>query len=151
MKFVAPCQTKLPPLQCKRAALRREELVSIYCTLVRPLLEYACPIWHASLQQYLTDNLEAIQKRALRIIYPNTSYDLAFQVSQLPTLADRRKELCRGFYNTIRSPNDRLKHLLSGEVDHGYSLRRGRKYSIPKARTNRYANSFIPWATACFQ
>ena len=70
----------------KRAAIPREELVSIYCTLVRPLLEYACPIWHSSLPQYLTDSIEAIQRRALRIIYPNTSYDLALDISNIPTL-----------------------------------------------------------------
>ena len=37
--------------------------------MVRPILEYACPVWHASLISGESDLLEQIQKCALRIIY----------------------------------------------------------------------------------
>ena len=40
----------------------------------RPVLEYACPVFHNALPQYLSNNLERLEKRALRIIYSDLSY-----------------------------------------------------------------------------
>ena len=41
------------------------DLVTVYVTLIRPLLEYGCIVWHFSLPLCLSDRLESIQKRAL--------------------------------------------------------------------------------------
>ena len=49
--------------QLKRAGISQKDLVSVYVSVVRPVLEYACPIWHTNLRQYLSDNIEVIQKR----------------------------------------------------------------------------------------
>ncbi|KAK2179598.1 hypothetical protein NP493_480g01007 [Ridgeia piscesae] len=48
--------------QLKRAGITRKDLVSVYVSVVRPVLEYACPVWHTNLPQYLSDNIEVIQK-----------------------------------------------------------------------------------------
>ena len=45
------------------------------CNVVRPVLEYACPVWHTNLPKYLSENIEMIQKRALKSIFPNKGYD----------------------------------------------------------------------------
>ena len=50
--------------QLKRAGISQSDLVTVYLSVVRPVLEYACPLWHTNLQQYLSDNIERIQKRA---------------------------------------------------------------------------------------
>jgi hypothetical protein len=34
--------------------------------------------WHYSLAQYLSDEIESIQRRALRIIFPDLKYEDAF-------------------------------------------------------------------------
>jgi len=36
--------------------------------VVRPMLEYASPVWHTSLTANQTKTLEAVQRRACRII-----------------------------------------------------------------------------------
>jgi hypothetical protein len=41
--------------------------VYIYTTIIRPVLEYACQVWHYNIQQYLCEDIEKIQKRSLRI------------------------------------------------------------------------------------
>ena len=46
----------------------------MYTTCIRPVLEYACPVFHHSLPQYLSNEMERLQKRALRIIQPDLSY-----------------------------------------------------------------------------
>ena len=37
--------------------------------VIRPVLEYAAPVWHHSLNKSQKNQIEAIQKRAIRIIY----------------------------------------------------------------------------------
>ena len=59
----------------KKAAKRVYMLYQLYISVVRPVLEYACPVWHTNLPKYLSDNIEMIQKRALKSIFPNKGYD----------------------------------------------------------------------------
>ena len=57
----------LYPLQ--RAGISQNELVKIYVSVIRPVLEYACPVWSIGpirLPKYLSDAIEMIQKRVLR-------------------------------------------------------------------------------------
>ena len=61
--------------QLKRAGIRQTDLVNVYVSVVRPVLEYACPVWHTNLPKYLSDNIEMIQKSALKSIFPNKGYD----------------------------------------------------------------------------
>ena len=77
--------------QLKRAKVPANDLLSFYNTCIRPVAEYACPVFHTTLPQYLSDQLERLQKRALRIISTNDlSYRLAIEVFNMPTLYDRR-------------------------------------------------------------
>ena len=43
--------------------------------LVRPVLEYARPVWQTNLPNYLSDSIELIQNRALKSIFPGKSYN----------------------------------------------------------------------------
>jgi hypothetical protein len=66
---------KVPPRLCflrqlKRAKLPASDLVFFYSTCIRPVIEYACQAFHDSLPKYLSDDLESLQKRAFRIIFP---------------------------------------------------------------------------------
>ena len=56
--------------QLKRAGISQNDLVKIYVSIIRPVLEYACPLWSTSLPTYLSDAIEMIQKRVLRSIHP---------------------------------------------------------------------------------
>ena len=58
----------------KRAGVSYKDIVNFYCTVIIPVLEYCSPIFHHSLPDYLSDDLERVQKRALSIIAPDKSY-----------------------------------------------------------------------------
>ena len=75
----------------KKSGLTIKQLVQVYCSIVRSLLEYACPVW-AALPKYLDDAIESVQKRALRIILPNCHYDDALIQSGITVLSQRRVE-----------------------------------------------------------
>jgi len=42
------------------------------CCCCSPILEYCLPVWNHNLVQYLSDKIESIQKRAIRIIFSVT-------------------------------------------------------------------------------
>ena len=60
--------------QLRRCGLSQCHLLAYYKTLIRLILEYACPVWHAGLTKGASDILEKIQKRALKIINADISY-----------------------------------------------------------------------------
>ena len=98
--------------QLKRAGIRQCDLLRVYVSVIRPVLEYACPVWHTSLPMYLSDNIETIQKRCLRTIFPGHSYDEARSISNLPTLFERRTKLCQSYFRKMFNADHKLNKLL---------------------------------------
>ena len=58
--------------QLKQAGASRSDLLHFYTAVVRPVLEYACLVWYSGLTVSQFNALESVQKRAVRIIYPET-------------------------------------------------------------------------------
>ena len=82
----------------RRCGLSPSDLLLVYLSLVRSILEYACPVWHTALPKYLSDKIEKVQKRAFRIIYPEADYQTALNTAKCKRLDDRRHELsCKTF------------------------------------------------------
>ena len=79
----------------RRARVSEADLLQIYAAIIRPILEYACPVWHAGLTKQQEQTLESIQKRVLRIIFPGVPYVDAIQRSGLSSLTIRRNNLCK--------------------------------------------------------
>ena len=57
-----------------------------------------CPVWHMNLQQYLSDNIETIQKRAFRCIFRGASYAEKLSNVGLQTLKDRPDCICKKIF-----------------------------------------------------
>ena len=74
----------------KRSGAPPKDLITVYCAFIRPVLEYACQVWHFSLPQYLADEIESVQRRALRIVLPNLLYAEALDSTNLHTFKQRR-------------------------------------------------------------
>ncbi|KAI8498156.1 hypothetical protein Bbelb_241000 [Branchiostoma belcheri] len=79
--------------------LPTHDLVTVYTSFVRPVLEYATPLWHPGLTSSQRRKIENIQVRATKIILGNTfhSYSAACEALQLQKLEDRRVSLCLKF------------------------------------------------------
>ena len=131
--------------QLNRAGIGQCDLVRIYISVIRPVVEYACPAWHTNLPKYLSDNIELIQKRCMKTIFPGYSYDDILEMTNLPTLHDRRTTLCGTYFNKMNRSNHKLNALLAGRRTVPYALRASNGLPVPSAKTNRYKNSFIPW------
>ena len=114
----------------RRAGVSQANILKIYLSIVRPVLEYATPVWQA-IPDYLSDVIERIQKRALKIIYPEAeSYNHALQLTKLDIMDVRREDLCIKYISKMKSPQHPIHHLLPRPFFNysKYDLRR----SLPK-------------------
>jgi len=82
----------------KRAGATYSDLMSFYCTVICPTVEYASPVWHSSLTAAQSDVLESLQKRAMNIIFPGDNYTVALMTAGVDTLRSRCETLTRRFF-----------------------------------------------------
>ena len=137
----------------KRAGVSVDDLVHYYQSVIRPVLEYACAVWHPGLTKEQTQSLENVQRRALQIIFGSSSCDSSITV-QLPSLYDRRHGLCESLFSQIvRNDSHVLHYLLPAKRDSLLTdrLRSAKLFPTLYTRTTRYRNSFLPFALINFQ
>ena len=107
LKWDANCKNIIKKVNARMALLRKvskfgagiEDLKTIYILFIRSLLEQSATVWHSSLTNDNTKDLERVQKTALRIILGNRykSYTNALNILNLQSLSDRRRSLCLNF------------------------------------------------------
>jgi hypothetical protein len=104
---------------------------------VRPILEYACPVWQSGLTEQHRQRLEAIQRHAFRIISESTDYDFQCLVYDIEPVSIRLQNLTRSFFDHINVKHDCLHWLLppsrSSYID---SLRTVNKLPLLNAELN---------------
>jgi len=125
----------------KKSGLKPHQLLHFYLTVIRPALEYCSVVWHHGLTKAQSETLEAIQHRALRIIYPPTTgmpYTFALTLPKLPSLRDRREHINRQFFRSISSSC--ISSLLPIPRNHDVTsrLRAASLYPRPVTCTKRY-------------
>ncbi len=131
----------------KRFNASAGDLSSVYQMYVRPVLEYASPLWHSSITIRQAEQIELIQKRVCRIILGShyTSYAEALRHLNLMSLSGRREKLLVGFGQSLqRSERHNIMLPKSKNVRHGRNLRSSHQLDPPKCRTSRYRKSTIP-------
>ena len=109
----------------RKAGVEEKNMLKVYLAIIRPILEYAVPVWQA-IPEYLSQKIESVQKRALKIIKPGEeSYEELLRVFNVEKLQPRREKLCRQYMGKIKSPNHQLNTLIPQQVDreHEYNLR----------------------------
>ena len=69
-------------------------------------------VWHTDLPSYLSDNIERIQIRAMKCIYPGHNYDyILTNMTKLPALQQRRDVICRKYFNKVTTGNSQYKYI----------------------------------------
>ena len=135
-----------------------DDLLCFYKSVIRSILEYGSVVWHHHLSTHLThaqsDKLEALQKRAVRIIlYPTIlPHTTALGYLKLESLKHRRTVADKKFFNGISQSYSCLHHLLPPPRDTELvtRLRHANKYPIPftKTKVTKRFCSFINFAHA---
>ena len=138
-------------VQLKRARIPAEDPVAYYCACIRSSLDYACPVFHFSLPQYLQSELESVQKRALACIFTRMLYKEALERACLTSIREHHEDITKSLFTSISENQDsKLHHLIPEAYSPHYNLRCQRTYNVPAAKTKRFGNSFFVkcnWAT----
>ena len=121
------------------------DLKDIYILFVRSILEQSAVVWNSSLTLENSEDLERVQKTAVKIILRNKykGYEDGLAKLGLETLKERRDEMCRKFAMKCIS-NEKLKHMFPlNEKSHKMITRKREKFKVFKANTERYKKSAV--------
>ena len=122
-----------------------EDLKIIYILFIRSILEQSATVWHSSLTQENSSDLERVQKSATKIILKQSdlSYKQRLAKLDIETLSSRREYLCLSFAQKCLK-NERTKHMFpKNEKNHDMNTRHVEKYQVEYANTERKRNSPI--------
>ena len=128
----------------KRFGFNKSELVTVYKGYIRPLLEYSDVIWHSSLTSNQTHQLKEFKQGlwelflVLIIFHMLMLWICVMLIGYLPGRSNIAQSLPKC------SQTSKLLPLCRGKI-HGRQLRNNAKLTQPRARTNWYACSPIPY------
>ena len=125
----------------------RNDLKKIYILQVRSKLEQSAVVWHSSLTQKCKNQLERVQKSALRVILgpKYINYSDALEKLNLQSLDERRKYLCLKFAKKCLIV-DKLKKMFPLNINsHIMKKRNFERYKVKNCLTERHKSSAIPY------
>ena len=116
------------------------DLVNIYTLYVRSILEFNSCVWHFSITQEESSDIERVQKNCLKLILKDKyiSYDNALKHTNLQSLEARRFILCKRFAIKC-TKNERTSNMFPLDT-----TRHSNKYLVNFARNSRLLYSAIP-------
>ena len=119
----------------------------IYIMYVRSILEQSCIVWHSSLTQQEIEDLERVQRSALKLILGSKykSYEEGLVMANLQSLEKRREQLCKKFaQNCIESENERINKIFEFKTkQHKMKTRCEEKIKVKHANTERLKKSGV--------
>lgn len=128
----------------------KETLNKLYCTYIRPLLEYASEVWDGC-NQSDSNRLEQVQLNAARIV---TGLPIFSSLNSLyfetgwETLSERRtnKKLSLMYKIVNNNAPSYLQELLPSTVNEqsNYNLRNNQNFDVPFSRLCAFESSFFP-------
>ena len=126
---------------------KASDLKQIYTMFIRSRLETAVAVWHSGLTMEQSENLERVQKQAMRVIFKKqySNYQNSLKTLKLDTLEIRRQKLNLKFAKGCLKI-DKLRPMFPmNDIQHNMEKRNNEKFKVNHARTERYKNSTIPY------
>ena len=120
-----------------------EDLKNIYILFIRSLLEQSCTVWHSGLTKENSEDLERIQKCAVKIILKENyeTYENGLKLLDLDKLDERREYLCLQFAKKSIK-HGKMKDLFPLRTKkHGMKTRNQEMFKTTYANTKRLQNS----------
>ena len=121
------------------------ELKDIYILFIRSLLEQSATVWHSSLTEENANDLERVQKIAVKIILGDKfqNYEQGLVKLDIENLSERRTSLCLSFaQKCVKNP--KTSHMFpKNEKKHNMETRKPEIFKVKHANTERLCKSSI--------
>jgi len=127
--------------QLKRSGAGQNDLLCFYGTVIRPVLKYACPAWHSSLTATQSKTIEAIQRRAMQIIFADNDYTMSLILARMDTLESWHAVLTERFFRrSVLHEASCLHYLLPDKRNSSVTnrLRHAKTFRSIQARTHKF-------------
>ena len=125
----------------KHNGLIDEDLVKVYCSVIRPVAEYMLEVFHSMMTDSQDEALERLQTHAVKCIFgPAISSRRMRELAGVPTLRDRRMDQCDKFARKCAA-SPRFEHWFPEKGSGQRSTRNQEKYREEFARCNRLYSS----------
>ena len=138
----------------KRCSVSVDDLLHYYKSVIRPTIEYACPVWQSGLTNEQRDRLESLQRRALQLLSKSHDCELNCVIYDIEPIAVRLDNLARQFFYKLCRSDDCINYLLPNKRPNELLDRLRQPNSLPGilCKTNRFYKSlFIPYAIQRYQ
>ena len=123
----------------------KEELVHMWIVICRSKLEQACVLWHSSLTQENSEDLERTQKTFAKLVLQEKykTYEQALLILNLNSLAERRRHLSLKFAQSGMEHGKLTDLFMKNNKNHDMNMRNSEVYKVNFANTERYRKSSI--------
>ena len=114
---------------------------------IRTILDQSSVVWHSSLTDKNRNDIERVQKVAVRIILGKNfiNYNEGLKKLRLQNLNDRREYTCLKFAQKCLK-NDKLRNMFPKSVKiSNMKKRKNEKFKVKFSKTERYRKSAIPY------
>ena len=119
-----------------------EDLKNIYFLFVRSQLEQSAVVWHSSLTEENSSDLERVQKSAVKIMMGHRyeSYQKSLIELDIQTLEERREVLCLKFAQRCLKNDKAMKMFPLNNKTSDMKTRKQEKFYVQHANTDRLQN-----------
>ena len=116
----------------------------IYQTFIRSNLEFSSTVWHSSLTSADRQDIERIQKAALKVILGKDydGYDKSLMILKMESLEQRRESMALKF---VKSGLKELEFFPLRKTNHGMTARNSERYHVKSTKNVRYKDSAVPF------
>ena len=122
----------------KKAGMAPCDLLYMYCTVLRPVLDFATPTYHPLLNITQTKSLESLQRRALKIVYgTEIGYQEALALANITTLQERREAITLKFATNAQSNPRFTDRWFPKKPVRQYLTRHNRPFVEERVKTER--------------
>ena len=138
-RMLAKTRSRLWPLRrLKKSGLPETDLLRIYKSMIRSLLDYTVPTYHPQLTGQMSNDIEGLQARAMKIVFGNdVSYRTVLEHGMIETHRERREKIVLKFAQKNLT-SDRFGREWFPENERAvYDFRERNDYLEEMARTNR--------------
>ena len=120
-----------------------QTLLDIYKLFCRSVLEYGAPVWSGDISNGNVNQIERVQRNALKIIFGGGSnYEDLLEEIEEDSLKERRNKLCTNLAEKcLKDPK------FAKWFKDGIKTRNTVHFVEPEAKTKRYRKSAIPHLT----
>jgi hypothetical protein len=128
--------------ELKRLGLNSSGLLLYYTANIRSLLTYACPVWGTIISDHHQQRITQIERRALKIVNPDISYNEAIGNHNLQPVVSFIDDITRRLMSKIdNNPGHPLRELITYKT--GRRTRVSLSTNMPVCRTAKLMRSFF--------